>query len=129
MRKPAVFLDRDGTLIEDRGHLGNPAEAVFYPHTVEALRRLGDQFLLFMVTNQNGVAKGKITLEAAHRVNDHIVRTLGEAGIPIREVYCCPHQRSDGCACIKPNPHFVRRAEADHGVREDGLKVQLRLPA
>ncbi len=45
--RPAVFLDRDGTMIEDRGHLADPAEVVFYPDTVDALKRLQERFLLF----------------------------------------------------------------------------------
>jgi L-threonylcarbamoyladenylate synthase len=116
MAQPAIFLDRDGTLMEDLGHLGDPAKAVLYPETIPALRSLGDQFLLFIVTNQNGVAKGVTRLEDVCSVNEHIVRTLEASGVNIREVYCCPHQRSDGCECIKPNPHFGRLAERDHGV-------------
>jgi len=116
MGRPAVFLDRDGTLVEDRGHLSDPSQVVFYPETVPALRRLRGQFVLFVVTNQNGVAKGVIRLEDANRVNQHIVGVLASAGIEIRDVYCCPHQRSDGCGCIKPNPFFLRKAEREHGV-------------
>lgn len=112
---PAVFLDRDGTLIEDRGHLADPAQVVFYPDTIGALRKL-DGFALFIVTNQNGVAKGEITLEQAARVNGHVTAHLSAAGISIREVYTCPHQRSDGCACIKPNAFFLKQAEREHGV-------------
>lgn len=113
--RPAVFLDRDGTLIEDGGHLADPSQVVFYPDTVGALRRLRD-FALFIVTNQNGVAKGAITLEQAERVNAHVTARLAAEGIAIRAVYTCPHQRSDGCGCIKPNPFFLRQAERDHGV-------------
>lgn len=116
MRLPAVFLDRDGTLIEDRGHLGDPAQVVFFPETVSALRRLDGRFELFIVTNQNGIAKGFTTPEQVRRVNEHVVARLREEGVEIREVYTCPHQRTDGCACIKPNPYFLRKAEADHGV-------------
>jgi len=50
--RPAVFLDRDGTLIEDRGHLQQPADVVFFPDTWDALRSLQSDFLLFIVTNQ-----------------------------------------------------------------------------
>jgi L-threonylcarbamoyladenylate synthase len=114
--QPAVFLDRDGTLIEDRGHLGDPSQVAFFPETFPALRRLGGQFLLFIVTNQNGVSKGVTTLEAVRRVNEFVVHRLAEEGIEIREVYCCPHERSDGCECIKPNPYFPRQAERVHGV-------------
>lgn len=116
MPRPAVFLDRDGTLMEDSGYLADPERVVLFPETVPALKRLADAFLLFIVTNQSGVSRGLLRDEEVRRVNDRVVRTLAEAGIEIREVYCCPHQRSDGCACIKPNPHFGRLAERDHGV-------------
>ncbi len=116
MTRPAVFLDRDGTLIEERGNLRSPDQVAFFPQTVDALRRLSDRFLLFIVTNQAGVSEGAITLDEATRVNDHVVRTLAQAGVAIRDVYCCPHVRADGCDCIKPKPHFMRQAERDHGV-------------
>lgn len=114
--RPAIFLDRDGTLIEDRGYLRRPDEAVFFPFTIDALRRLEGRFELFIVTNQGGVGEGLLTLEEADRVNAHVVSVLGEAGVAIREVYCCPHRRADGCACIKPKPHFPERARRDHGI-------------
>jgi len=114
--RPAVFLDRDGTLIEDRGHLADISEVVFYPETVEALRRLQERFLLFLVTNQSGVARGLLTPEDVNRVNARVVTYLAEHGITLTAVYVCPHQRADGCRCIKPNPHFLHQAAAAHGV-------------
>jgi len=115
-RRPAVFLDRDGTLIEDRGHLRAPEQAVFFPETLRALRCLKDKFLLFIVTNQPGVAEGALATEDVRRVNDNLVRRLAEADVPVRDVYVCPHRRSDGCACIKPNPHFLKKAAVAHGL-------------
>ena len=108
--KPAVFLDRDGTLIEDRGHLREPSEVVFYEETVEALRRLQARFVLFIVTNQPGVAQGLLTHMDVKRLNDYVVSKLGEAGIKVVQTYVCPHQRSDRCPCIKPEPYFPLRA-------------------
>lgn len=116
MGKPAVFLDRDGTLIEDRGPLSDPSQAVFHPGAAEALGRLGGAFEFFIVTNPNGVAKGLLRPEDVRRVNDFVVGRLAQTGVRVRDVYCCPHQRSDGCACIKPNPHFLFRARDEHGV-------------
>jgi histidinol-phosphate phosphatase family protein len=111
-----VFLDRDGTLIEDRGHLANASEVVFYPDTIEALRRLQERFLLFLVTNQPGVARGLITIADVDRVNARVLSHLAEHGVTITAVYVCPHQRSDGCRCIKPNPHLPLKAATEHGV-------------
>lgn len=114
--RPAMFLDRDGTVIEDRGILAEPSDVVFYPDTVDALKRLQDHFLLFLVTNQPGVARGIITLEHVDRVNARILSHLAEHGITITAVYVCPHQRSDGCSCIKPNSYFLHKAAEEHGV-------------
>jgi len=111
--RPAVFLDRDGTIIEDRGDLGHPSQVVFYEDTIASLRRLRDRFALFIVTNQSGVAKGTLTLQDVDRVNAHIVLHLAQHGIPIIATYVCPHERASGCACIKPKPHFLRKAETD----------------
>ncbi len=114
--RPAVFLDRDGTLIEDRGHLREASEVVFYPDAVGALRRLQEHFLLFLVTNQPWVARGILTLEDVNRVNARVVSYLAEHGVTISAVYVCPHEQSDGCSCIKPKPHFLRKAAAEHEV-------------
>ncbi len=115
MKKPAVFLDRDGTLIEDAGFLREEAQVEFYPQTFAALRRLSD-FVLFIVTNQSGIAKGHIRAEEARAVNDYVVRRLAEEGSSIRAVYCCPHQRSDGCECMKPGAYFLRIAANEYEI-------------
>lgn len=113
---PAVFLDRDGTIIEDRGHLAQAEDVVFYPDTVDALRRLQEHFLLFIVTNQPWVARGILTLEDVNRVNARVVSYLAEHGVTITAVYVCPHERSDGCSCIKPNAYFLQKAAAEYGI-------------
>lgn len=113
----AVFLDRDGTLIEDRGWLAHPRDVRFLPGTVEALLRLQEEeFLLFIVTNQGGVAEGALTEHQVRQVNDHVIAELAKHGIRITDVYVCPHKRSDGCACIKPNSYFLNQAASEHGI-------------
>ncbi len=116
MARPAVFIDRDGTLIQDRGYLSRPDQVEFFPESVPALRRLQQRFVLFIVTNQSGVAKGLTSLEEVRGVNDHVVRRLAAGGVEIRDVYCCPHGPEDGCACRKPGLEFPRRARAEHGI-------------
>ncbi len=114
--QPAVFLDRDGTLIEDRGHLRDPHEVVFFDETVEALRRLQAHVRLFIVTNQSGVGKGLVTAEEAERVNAFVMDDLRQKGVHITALYCCPHRREDGCDCIKPKPFFLEEAARDFGL-------------
>ena len=117
--RSAVFLDRDGTLIEDRGHLRDPSEVVFFPQTFNALRALQERFLLFIVTNQRGIAEGLLTLQDVDRVNAHVVSRLAQEGVTITDVYCCPHTREEGCQCIKPKPYFILEAARQYGVRPE----------
>ena len=112
----AVFLDRDGTLIEDRGSLRSPSEVIFYPGVVETLLQLQEHFLLFIVTNQSGVAKGEIDRNDVDRVNVHIATTLAEEGVMLTDIFVCPHQRADGCKCIKPEPYFLQKAAESYQV-------------
>ena len=114
--RPAVFLDRDGTIIEDRGDLSEPNQVVFLPGAIAALQALQKHFLLFIVTNQSGVAKGLLTLEQVSTVNAHVVDRLSSAGVAIERVFVCPHARTEGCVCIKPKPHFLRLAAREHQI-------------
>lgn len=112
----AVFIDRDGTIIEDRGHLRSPSEVVFFPETVPALKRLQERYRLFVVTHQPGIARGLASAEEVARVNEHVVSELRSQGVTISDVYCCPHDRAEGCECIKPNPYFLQIAAREHGI-------------
>jgi histidinol-phosphate phosphatase family protein len=113
---PAVFLDRDGTIIEDRGYLSDPSQVVFFRDTVSSLRCLSTHFALFIVTNQSGVAKGAITMREVEHVNGHIRSYLSAHGITLQATYVCPHEHVSGCPCIKPNPYFLKKAERDFGI-------------
>ena len=114
--RPAVFLDRDGTIIEDRGDLSDSSQVVFFDDTFESLRMLQEHFALFIVTNQSGISKGNITLQDAEMVNAHVVSSLARAGVKIEQVYVCPHQRADECQCIKPRPFFLRQAGKEYAI-------------
>jgi len=115
-KNAAIFLDRDGTIIEDVGHLRDPSDVVLFPETFPALRKLQNYFLLFIVTNQAGIAEGKISRSDANRVNSGIVAALAEGGVEVTDVYVCPHRRSDNCHCIKPKPYFLKRAATLYGL-------------
>lgn len=116
MPRPAVFLDRDGTLIEDVGILSDPADICLFSDTIATLAELQKHYLLFVVTNQNGIAKGLITLSQVEAVNAALDARLRQDGITIRQWYVCPHHRQDQCRCIKPNPTFLREAARDYDV-------------
>lgn len=114
--RPAIFLDRDGTIIEDRGYLRDPSEVRFIPGAAEALAALAETYLLFMVTNQTGVGKGLLTMDEVDIVNQYVRQTLADAGAGIVHTYVCPHLREDNCPCIKPKPHFLELASRDYGI-------------
>lgn len=116
MSRPAVFLDRDGTIIEDRGHLARAEQVVFIPAAFETLRRLQAEFVLFIVTNQPGIAEGVISAEEAAAVNSHVESRLRDEGVSLCGIYVCPHRRREKCECIKPNPFFVRQAAEQYGL-------------
>jgi histidinol-phosphate phosphatase family protein len=113
---PAVFLDRDGTIIEDRGDLSRSSQVVFLEDTVSSLRCLSPHFALFIVTNQSGVAKGAISMQEVEHVNSHIRSYLSAHGVELLAIYVCPHERASACPCMKPNPHFLKKAERDFGI-------------
>ena len=119
--KRAVFLDRDGTLIEESGYLDRLERLVFFPFSVDAVRVLNRAgFAVVVITNQAGIARGIVResfVEEAHR---HIAGRLEAGGARIDGFYFCPHypggvveQFSRTCDCRKPQPGLLLRAAAD----------------
>jgi len=117
----AAFLDRDGTIIEDLGYLGDPAGIRFIPGAIEALQALQRAgYRLILVTNQAGVARGLITEADVRRVNDRLAALLAEGGVRLHEIYYCPHHPEHGppeyrrdCDCRKPKPGMIHQAVRD----------------
>ncbi len=112
-RRPAVFLDRDGTIVEDRGDLRSPGQVRFLPGVFPALRELARHFALLIVTNQGGVGRGTLAMDEVAAVNDHVAQCLCEQGVELLATYVCPHRRDENCRCAKPSPYFLHRAAAD----------------
>lgn len=110
MQQSALFLDRDGTLIEDVGHLSDIHKVRFIPGVFAALHALQKHYALFVVSNQSGIAQGLLRPEQVDAVNRHIDAALKAEGITIVKWYMCPHRREDNCACMKPAPGFLHQA-------------------
>jgi histidinol-phosphate phosphatase family protein len=118
--RPAVFLDRDGTLIEDKGFLGDPDGVALLPTVVDALRLLAAHgFATIVISNQSGIARGLLDDAQVRSVNAEIARRLGNDGVALDGWYWCPHY-GDDCACRKPAPGLLHRAVADHALTLDG---------
>lgn len=113
---PAVFLDRDGTLIDDVGYIRHTSEVSFYPFTSEALLMLQEHFLLFVITNQSGIAKGLTTEKEVSEVNKYILNTLKKQDIIIHDLFCCPHKNEDNCECKKPKTQFIEKAATKYDI-------------
>lgn len=110
MSRRAIFLDRDGTIIEDVGYIKNPEDVQFFSGTFPALLKLQDFFQLFIITNQSGISKGITSYNEVDNVNAYILNALNSEGIYVTELFCCPHSNEDNCECKKPKPYFVRYA-------------------
>lgn len=117
--RPAVFLDRDGTLIADRHYLSDPAEVELLPGVVEALRALrAAGLLLVVVTNQSGIARGLFSEEDYRAVAARLERLLAAEGVAPDATKHCPHHPDHGgpCACRKPATGMYLEAAADLGI-------------
>lgn len=117
MGKSAVFLDRDGTIIEERHYLSRPEEVRLLPGAAEALQRLARAgYLLFLVTNQSGVGRGYFTLADVERVHERLTALLAPHGVRFAEVYVAPEAPDQPSQGRKPSPHFLFQARDRHGV-------------
>ena len=115
--KPAVFLDRDGTLIVEKNYLRRPEDVVIFPGAPAALKRLGDAgFGLFIVSNQSGVGRGYFTLADVERVNEHLRGELARAGVRLEKVFFAPEAPDQPSRGRKPSPQFLFDARGEFGV-------------
>ena len=106
--KPAVFLDRDGVLIEERNYLHRVEDVAILPGVAAALKRLADAGLkLFIVSNQSGVGRGYFTLADVERVNEHLRRELARAGVRLEKIYIAPEAPDQPSRGRKPSPQFL----------------------
>lgn len=117
LRRPAVFLDRDGTVIQDVGYINNPNNVRLLPGSGECLIALQKMdFLLIIISNQSGIGRGWITEEQAVQVHQRMNELLLEQGIRIDGAYYCTHDPREGCRCRKPLPGMINEAISDYHV-------------
>lgn len=113
----AVFVDRDGTVVPDRGYLADVAGVELLPGAGTALRALSRRgFLLVLVTNQSGVGRGYFTLETVAAQHRRIEEFLSGFGVAFDGVEVCPHLPDAECDCRKPRPGMLMRAATRLGV-------------
>jgi D-glycero-D-manno-heptose 1,7-bisphosphate phosphatase len=119
--RPAAFFDRDGVLNVDTGFVSRPEEYVWTPGAIAAVAALNAAgYLVFVVSNQSGVARGRFTCADVDRLHTWMNGELARAGARIDGFYYCPHHPTEGagpytgdCDCRKPKPGLILRALAE----------------
>jgi D,D-heptose 1,7-bisphosphate phosphatase len=112
--RPAVFLDRDDTLIPDPGDLSHPGTVELLPGVGRALRNLAEaDYPLVVISNQSGIARGRFTEAQVHAIMARMRERLRDHGVELAAIYFCPHLPDAGCPCRKPRPGLLERAADD----------------
>lgn len=108
----AIFLDRDGVIIENRAdYVRNWEDVLIYPQALKALARISSQpYLIVLITNQSAIGRGLISLADAEQINRRLSDLIEEAGGRIDAVFMCPHAPWAGCNCRKPLPGLFHLA-------------------
>lgn len=122
--KPAVFIDRDGTMIEDAGYMASADLLRWYPWTIDAIRLLNRAgYLVIVVTNQGGIGLGHTTEAFVRETHDAMTKTLDESGARVNGWLYCPHHPDAiipalaiDCACRKPARGMIDAALKDHSI-------------
>jgi len=113
---PVVVLDRDGTIVVDRGYLADPDGLQFLPGAAEGLCRLHRRgYRLVVISNQSGVGRGLFTVERLRQINERLVLMVRQAGADIAGIYCCPHRPEEHCDCRKPQVRLLQQAARELG--------------
>lgn len=126
MSARAIFLDRDGTINEDTGYVGDPDKVRILPGVVESLKSLKDDFgfKLVVISNQAGIARGLITESQVKAVNSRIEEMLEKGGLSLDGVYYCPYHpdfsTKEECSSRKPSADMVFTAVSKLGLGIDG---------
>ena len=115
--RPAVFLDRDGTIAEEVGYLDHLTRFRMFPFAAQAIRRLNEAKLpVIVITNQSGVARGYFPESLISAVHELMTTQLAKEGAHVDALYYCPHKEDDACACRKPKPGMLESAAREHGL-------------
>jgi len=117
MGKKAVFLDRDGTLAPDVPYCSRPEDFNLFEDVPRGIKKLNDNgFIVIVITNQSGIARGYFTEEKLSKIHDKLKRELNEVGAYVDGIYYCPHHPDDGCNCRKPSIGLFEKAIKDYDI-------------
>ena len=114
-----IFLDRDGTVIYDPEdeRVDREDKIKLFPDTIEALKYLADNnFEVILITNQAGIAEGRINAQDFTRINNKVIEMLAPSGVKILKTFMCPHAPGDNCECRKPKPTMLLEAAKEFDI-------------
>lgn len=112
-----MFLDRDGTILDEVGYLNHIDRFHLYPFAAGAIRRLNEAgMVVIVVTNQSGVGRDFFPESLVHATHEKLKAELARGGAHVDGIYFCPHSGADNCECRKPKPGMLRRAEQEHNL-------------
>jgi D-glycero-D-manno-heptose 1,7-bisphosphate phosphatase len=115
MLTPAIFVDRDGTIMQDADYCSDPKDVQIFPGVPEALQRLKSQgFKLIIITNQSGIGRGLFTVDQYHAVEAEVLRQLGNGLMDAS--YFCPDVPGQHSSCRKPAPGMILQATREHQI-------------
>ncbi|TFG09111.1 MAG: HAD-IIIA family hydrolase [Promethearchaeota archaeon] len=112
----AIFLDRDGTLNEDKGYVHKVEDFALLPGVIEGLKLLKNEFIFIIITNQSGIGRGYYTVDDLHAFNKLLIEALDKEAIEIKKLFFCPHIPEDKCECRKPNTHFIDLSTNEYNI-------------
>ncbi|MBZ5642027.1 MAG: HAD family hydrolase [Acidobacteriia bacterium] len=115
--RPAVFLDRDGTICEEMGYVNHIDRLKIFPYAAESIRRLNEaEIPVVVITNQSGISRNIFPETLVHQIHKKMIAELASGGAWIDAIYFCPHRKEDACDCRKPHPGLLHRAAREHGL-------------
>lgn len=115
----AIFLDRDGVINKEVSHLSDPKDFEFIQGSIEALKVLKQKgFLLIIITNQAGIARGLFTEETLKLIHHKMIKVLEQNNIRLDDIFYCPHhpEFTGSCDCRKPKPGMILKAKAKYNI-------------
>ncbi len=109
---PAIFLDRDGVIIENRSdYVRSWEDVAFIPGALAALAKASiSKYRIIIVTNQSAIGRGIISYQAAEEINQRLIQVISNAGGRVDGVFMCPHAPDENCFCRKPQPGLILQA-------------------
>jgi D-glycero-D-manno-heptose 1,7-bisphosphate phosphatase len=127
----AIFIDRDGTINVEKGHVHRIEDWEFIPGAIEALRLLSDHGIrIYIITNQSGIARGLYTEAQFHELTRYVAEDLEAKGVRIEKVLYCPHhpegkvpEYSFECGCRKPNTLLIEEVLANERLAKSDVAL------